>query len=120
MTLEKTLERIASALEAIAENTKAAPAPVATAAPAPKPEPAAAPKPKAAPKPAPAAPTVDVPFTDTASLNQYVMGVYTEMGAEKGAKIANVLTSMGIQNIKEISPDRYVEFYQGVEALKAS
>jgi len=118
MTIEKTLERIASALETIAENTKAAPAPVATAAPAPepKPEPAAAP----APNPAPAAPAVDVPFTDSASLNQYVMGAYTEMGAEKGAKIANVLTGMGIQNIKEITPDRYAEFYQGVEALKAS
>ena len=75
----------------------------------------------------PAAPTfepvveaasVDCPITDGKSLIDFVMTVYKELGAEKGSKIQGVLTEMGLQNVNEVRPTEYVEFYQKVMALK--
>ena len=74
----------------------------------------------------PAAPTFEpvveaadkAPFTDGKGLIDYVMTAYKEMGAEKGAKIQGVLTEMGLQNVNELRPTEYDEFYTKVEALK--
>ena len=100
-------------------------------------EPVKAEKPvKAEPKPAPvveaapvmpAAPTFEpvaapaanaAPFTDGKGLIDYVMTVYKELGAEKGAQIQGVLTEMGLQNVNELRPTEYDAFYAKVEALK--
>ena len=75
----------------------------------------------------PAAPTfepvveatlIDCPITDGKSLIDFVMTVYKELGAEKGSKIQGVLTEMGLQNVNEVRPTEYVEFYEKVMALK--
>ena len=106
-------------------------------------EPVKAEKPvKAEPKPAPvveapavveaapvmpAAPTFEpvaapaanaAPFTDGKGLIDYVMTVYKELGAEKGASIQGVLTEMGLQNVNELRPTEYDAFFAKVEALK--
>jgi len=119
MSLEMNIERIADALESIATSLNNTP--VVAAEPKTPPEPAPEPEPAApTPPPAPAPAASTVPFTDLAGLNQYVMSAYTEMGAEKGAKIAGVLQSIGVNNVKEIKPEQFEVFYNGVEALKAS
>ena len=74
----------------------------------------------------PAAPTFEpvieaagkAPFTDGKGLIDYVMTVYKEMGAEKGAKIQGVLTELGLQNVNELRATEYDAFYSKVEALK--
>lgn len=65
-----------------------------------------------------AAPVANCPITDGKSLIDYVMTVYKELGAEKGAKIQGVLTEMGLQNVNELRPTEYDAFYAKVEALK--
>ena len=104
--------------------TPVAPAPVTTSAPTPAPTPAPMPAPSmpAPPTFAPAAPApalVGAPFTDGKGLIDYVMGAYKAMGAQKGASIQTVLTSLGYQNINDVKPEHYGALYQGVEALKA-
>jgi hypothetical protein len=59
------------------------------------------------------------PFTDGAGLIQYVMGVYKEIGATKGAMIQGVLGNLGYQNINDVKPEHYAALFAGVEALKA-
>lgn len=76
----------------------------------------AAPVTPAAPAPALAG---AAPFTDGPGLIQYVMGVYKEIGATKGAQIQNVLAGLGYQNINDVKPEHYGALFQGVEALKA-
>ena len=75
----------------------------------------------------PAAPTFEpvaapaanaAPFTDGKGLIDYVMTVYKELGAEKGASIQGVLTEMGLQNVNELRPTEYDAFFAKVEALK--
>ena len=75
----------------------------------------------AAPTFEPACPTHDgpkAPFTDGKGLIDYVMTVYKELGAEKGAQIQGVLTEMGLQNVNELRPTEYDAFFAKVEALK--
>ena len=69
-----------------------------------------------APTPAPAA--AHVPFSDTKGLIDYVMGVYRQIGPQKGAGIQAVLTSIGCQNINDVRPEQYAAMFAGVEALK--
>ena len=106
-----------------------APAPVAMSAPAPAPTPAPAPAPApvampappmfAAPAPAPAT-VAAAPFTDVKGMIDYVMGVYRELGPQKGAQIQNVLTGLGYQNINDVTPEHYSALFQGVEQLKVA
>lgn len=65
-----------------------------------------------------AAPTNVAPFTDSKGLIAYVMDAYKTMGAEKGAKIQNVLVGLGYQNINDVKPEHYGALFAGVEALK--
>ena len=94
-----------------------APAPVAAPA-----APVAAPIMPAAPTfepPAPAAPAANkAPFTDGKGLITYVMDVYKQLGAEKGAGIQGVLTEMGLTNVNDVRPTEYDTFFAKVEALK--
>ena len=94
-----------------------APAPVAAPA-----APVAAPVMPAAPTfepPAPAAPAASkAPFTDGKGLITYVMDVYKQLGAEKGAGIQGVLTEMGLTNVNDVRPTEYDTFFAKVEALK--
>ena len=98
-----------------------APAPVVEA-PAPVAAPVAAPVMPAAPTfepPAPAAPAANkAPFTDGKGLITYVMDVYKQLGAEKGAGIQGVLTEMGLTNVNDVRPTEYDTFFAKVEALK--
>lgn len=58
------------------------------------------------------------PFTDAKGMIQYVTEAYKAMGPTKGARIQEVITSIGVVNINEIVPDHYAALYAGVEALK--
>ena len=95
------------------------PEPAPVAAPA---TPVAAPVMPAAPTfepPAPAAPAASkAPFTDGKGLITYVMDVYKQLGAEKGAGIQGVLTEMGLTNVNDVRPTEYDTFFAKVEALK--
>lgn len=94
-------------------------APASVAAPA---APVAAPVMPAAPTfepPAPTAPAASkAPFTDGKGLITYVMDVYKQLGAEKGAGIQGVLTEMGLTNVNDVRPTEYDTFFAKVEALK--
>ena len=130
--------------QAVAEvvNVTPAPAPVATPVAQPAPQLVAAPVVEAAPQPAPVvqpapvapapqmppppsftapaapAPASAVPFKDSRGLVEYVMGVYRELGPQKGQGIQDVLTKLGYTNINDIRPDDYAALYAGIEALK--
>lgn len=71
----------------------------------------------AAPTFEPPCPTPDCPITDGKSLIDFVMSRYKELGAEKGAQIQGVLGELGIQNVNEVKPEQYAEFYAKVMAL---
>ena len=91
---------------------KVEPAPVAAAPVMP------APPTFEAPAPAPAPVASAVPFHDSKSLIDYVMGVYKVLGPQKGAGIQNVLTSLGYQNINDVKSEHYAALHAGIEALK--
>jgi hypothetical protein len=138
MTIEQTLERIATSCErnerlteqliASLKNgtTHQAAAPVAPTAPVGNVQPAptptvpvmATPAAPAAPVPATASPS-NCPITDQPSLVAYVMASYKEMGPVKGNQIQGVLAALGITNINEAKPEQYAAIHSGVEALKA-
>lgn len=91
-----------------------APAPVAAAPVMPA-------LPTFAPAPAPvAAPVAAAPFQNPQQVMEYTMGAYKAMGPEKGNKIQGILQSMGVQNLNDLKPEQYGQFYQAVEALKVS
>jgi len=122
---------IASPTPAPAPAPVAMPAPAPVAMPAPAPAPAAMPAPVPAPVAMPAPPVFAAqvptpaqgsaaPFTDVKGMIDYVMGVYRELGPQKGALIQNVLTGLGYQNINDVTPEHYSALFQGVEQLKVT
>ena len=118
MSIEKNLERIATALEQLAgakPTVEAAPAP----APAPTVETSLPEEPAIKPKKAPVveAPTSNLPFNDAKSLSAYVMTKYKTLGPIKGALIQNVLAELGLKNISDIKAEQYEAFHAKVEAL---
>ena len=108
--LFRSMAKVAELIEPITVNPEALAKAVIETAPvmpaAPTFEPVAAPAANAA------------PFTDGKGLIDYVMTVYKELGAEKGAQIQGVLTEMGLQNVNELRPTEYDAFFAKVEALK--
>ena len=131
--LTDAVQELTGAIETLMQRPVAEPvaAPVAAPAPAPvveAPAPVVAPAPVAAPvmpaaptfePPAPAAPAANkAPFTDGKGLITYVMDVYKQLGAEKGAGIQGVLTEMGLTNVNDVRPTEYDTFFAKVEALK--
>jgi len=145
MSIELSLERIAKALENITETFSSAvfiptvtptvtiETPVATpvaATPVPTVVPVAAiPTPPvavptagvSAPVAAPVVPVIDpsCPITDAKTLMDVMMGVYKELGPEKGAKIQDILLSVGCKAVNEVTADKYAAIWAGIQALKA-
>jgi len=76
-----------------------------------------APVPASAPEPV-AAPAPSAPFSDNKGLLEYVMTVYKDLGPERGAGIQTILIEMGTQNINDLKPEQYGQFYTKVEGLK--
>jgi len=146
MSIEITLERIATALEIIASNksTKqfSEPAPIPTQAAPLVANPALVMLPAQATFQAVVVPVVvpvvepvavvapiipftpaavsTAPFADKAGLTAYTMSVYKELGAVKGAQIQNVLVGLGVSNINEVTPAMYSQYHAALEALKAA
>jgi hypothetical protein len=145
MTLETNLQSIADSLAIIAQhlvNSKAPVAPVvAVAAPVAPPAPvAAAVVAPAAPVAAPvvistvmpALPTFDLPvpvapaaatvpsspFANKQAMTDFVLASYKALGAEKGAKIQDVLVALGCKNINDVPEAQWGALKTGVEALK--
>jgi len=133
MSLEAKIEELTRAvialtakIDSMQSEVHEAPAPAPEPAPAPvapAPEPAPAPvAPAPEPAPAPVAPAPEpvpaAPFADGKGLIEYVMSAYKELGPEKGAGIQNVLVGLGVQNINDVKPEQYGQFYAAVEALR--
>ena len=120
MSLENKIELLTAAIVHLtvaieqANNIKPVVDQVAEAAPAPVTTMPAPPVFASAPAPAANA----LPFTDANSLVAYVMGVYKQIGPQKGAGIQNVLNGLGVVNLTDVKPEMYAQFYAGVEALK--
>ena len=145
MTIENNLASIAKSLELIAAaltQKNANPTPItAPAQPVPVPVPVpvvAAPVMPALPVFTPAAPTptapvmatpvpvavaaptpaVASPFSDKNAMMDFVMTSYRALGAEKGAKIQDVLTTIGYKNINDVPVEKWADLKAGVEGLK--
>ena len=122
MSLEAKIEELTRAVIALTAKIDSMQSEVHEA-PAPAPEPAPAPvAPAPEPAPAPVAPAPEpvpaAPFADGKGLIEYVMSAYKELGPEKGAGIQNVLVGLGVQNINDVKPEQYGQFYAAVEALR--
>jgi hypothetical protein len=72
------------------------------------------------PVPAPAVSTEAPAFASKQALMDFVMGSYRTMGAEKGAKIQDVLVSLGYANINDVDPSKWGDLKHGIEALMKS
>jgi len=144
MSIELSLERIAKALENITETFSSAvfipkvtptvtiEKPVATpvpAAPVPTPVPVAAiPTPPvavptagvSAPVVAPVTPVIDpsCPITDAKSLMDFLMTSF-KSNPTLGAKIQDVLQSVGCKAVNEVQPQHYRAVYDGVTSIFA-
>lgn len=70
-------------------------------------------------QPVPAQQAAVAPFTTQQDLFTYTTAAYQAMGAEKGQRIMQILSGLGIQNLNDLKPEQYGAFYQHVEALKA-
>ena len=142
LSIEKSLSRIAAALESRSTVAPAAPvvhapapvqlvyAPVATPAPVqpvfvqPVPIPVAVQQPVFA-QPVQQFAATGNPFgKDEAGGEQtlmgYTMDAYRTMGPLKGGGINNVLIAMNCKNINDVQPAQYAQFHAAVEQLKVS
>ena len=129
-SIAKSLELIAAALTQknanptpVAAPAQPVPAPVAVAAPVMPALPAFTPAaPVVTPAPAPVATPVQAPtpspFADKNAMMDWIMTSYRALGAEKGAKIQDVLTAIGYKNINDVDPAQWGALKAGVEALK--
>lgn len=99
-------------------------APVAAAAPAPVAEVTlTAPMPPLPSFMPPAGPVVtapSAPFSDTKGLIAYMTSAYQVLGAEKGAHLGNVLSTLGYANVNDVKPEHYPALFASVEALKGA
>ena len=81
-----------------------------------------APVPVVTPVPAPVVAPVQAltpsPFADKNAMMDFVMTSYRALGAEKGAKIQDVLTAIGYKNINDVPVEKWADLKAGIEALK--
>ena len=81
-----------------------------------------APVPVATPVPAPVVAPVQAltpsPFADKNAMMDWIMTTYRALGAEKGAKIQDVLTTIGYKNINDVPVEKWADLKAGVEGLK--
>jgi len=47
------------------------------------------------------------------------MQAYQEIGPENGAKIQGVLSGLGYNNINDVKPEHFAQFYAQIEMLKS-
>jgi hypothetical protein len=147
MTIEKTFERIATALESIAaslnaknanptpapaiDQSVAAPVVVAPVAPNVVAAPIMPPAPVFAPAPIPAAPVMVTPtpevsaapvtaaaFPSKQAMTDFVIASYKALGPVTGAKIQQVLEGIGYKNINDVPEAQWGALKAGIEALK--
>lgn len=135
-SIAKSLELIATALtqknanptpitapaQPVSVPVAAVPAPVVAAPVMPALPVFQAPVPVATPVPAPVVAPVQAltpsPFADKNAMMDFVMTSYRALGAEKGAKIQDVLTTIGYKNINDVDPAQWGALKSGIEALK--
>ena len=125
MSIENNLQKMVDLLTNIdnkmsalmSQDAPAAPQPAAPQPAAPQP---AAPQPVAPQPAAPQPAATGIPFNDAQGMINYVMAAYNELGPEKGSKIQEVMSSMGLTNINDTKPEQYQTLFQGVEALKGA
>lgn len=128
-SIAKSLELIAAALTAKTANTTpvaapaqplpvVAPVAAAPAMPAPPTFTPVVPPVFQAPAPVAATPAAPSPFADKNAMMDYVMTSYRALGAEKGAKIQDVLTGIGFKNINDVPVEKWADLKAGIEALK--
>ena len=98
---------VAPVMPALPVFTPAAPTPTAPVMAIPTPVAVAAPTPVSA-----------SPFSDKNAMMDFVMTSYRALGAEKGAKIQDVLTAIGYKNINDVDPAHWGALKSGIEALK--
>lgn len=127
MPLENDIQALTAAvaqLTAVMSQQASAPA---TATPSFTPPPQAAPTqmptPPFNPGPPQTTPSAPpLPFNDSKGLVEYVTAAYYAMEAQrpgKGQGVSSVVTSMGVQEAGQITPDKFAAFYQMIETLKA-
>jgi hypothetical protein len=58
------------------------------------------------------------PFANKQAMTDFVLSSYKALGAEKGAKIQDVLVSLGFKNINDVPTGSWAALKAGVEALK--
>jgi hypothetical protein len=63
------------------------------------------------------APVATAVFASKQEMTDFVIAKYRALGAEKGALIQGVLTTMGYANINDVDPARWGELKAGIEAL---
>ena len=135
-SIAKSLELIAAALtqknanptpitapaQPVSVPVAAVPAPVVAAPVMPALPVFQAPVPVVTPVPAPVVAPVQAltpsPFADKNAMMDFVMTSYRALGAEKGAKIQDVLTTIGYKNINDVDPAQWGALKSGIEALK--
>jgi len=121
MTIENSLERIATALEALAAKRDVNVQPVSVSAPSAPEAPAApsAPEAPAAPSApeAPAAPSApEAPAAMTPQhLNEVLVGEFKRLGGRE--PIDKVLHDHGVQSISDLDPSQYQSVITAVQAL---
>ena len=137
-SIAKSLELIAAALtqknanptpitapaQPVSVPVAAVPAPVVAAPVMPALPVFQAPVPVVTPVPAPVVAPVQAltpsPFADKNAMMDFIMSSYRSMPAEKGAKIQDVLTSIGYKNINDVLPEHWAALKNGVELLMKS
>ena len=135
-SIAKSLELIAAALtqknanptpitapaQPVSVPVAAVPAPVVVAPVMPALPVFQAPVPVVTPVPAPVVAPVQAltpsPFADKNAMMDFVMTSYRALGAEKGAKIQDVLTTIGYKNINDVPVEKWADLKAGVEGLK--
>lgn len=134
-SIAKSLELIASALTAKTANPTPVVAPAQTVTSAPMvivdPVPVVIPAavmpptpvfteavPVATPAPAPVVSTGPATFASKQAMTDFVISSYKALGPEKGAKIQQVLESLGFKNINDVPEAQWGALKAGIEALK--
>ena len=112
MTIENSLERIATALEALAAKRDVNVQPVSVSAPS-APEAPAAPSAPEAPA-APSAPEAPAAMTPQ-QLNEVLVGEFKRLGGRE--PIDKVLHDHGVQSISDLDPSQYQSVITAVQAL---
>lgn len=62
--------------------------------------------------------TLEPVFKDKSAMMDFVLSSYKALGAEKGAKIQDVLTGLGYRNINDAPPETWGALKTGIESLK--